>query len=122
MKKILGATIIAFSAIAATPTLAGALDLVLQNTVVLTVSAGGQEIVSKLDYQPDGSIVVDGNSTGSWEEKDGKLCTTLSGGPNGEAQTACSSLEDIAQTNVGDVWKFSPADGVNMQGELVARN
>ena len=50
----------------------------------------------------DGSILVDGKATGSWEERDGKLCTTLAGGPDGAAQTACSSLDDVSATKVGD--------------------
>jgi hypothetical protein len=120
MKNIISATIFSLSVLSATPTLAGALDLILDNTVVLTIDAGGQEIVSKLNYEPDGSILVDGSASGSWQEEDGKLCSTLRGGPNGEAQTACSSLDDIAATKVGDTWSFSPAEGVNMKGELIA--
>jgi len=96
------------------------LDTLLNNSVQLTTEVGGQNIVSKLMYNADGTISGANGSAGTWEVKGSELCTTLTRAQTGEGFTGCSPLAAAEGTKVGDTWAFSPSDAVTISGELVA--
>jgi len=112
-KLVLGAVALMFStglAFAADP-MAG----VIGNTVVGKSAAGVTKYWYKADHTYTAVDAKGAKMSGTWEDKDGKLCL---------AQTSPTPsklcADSMAGKKVGDTWETTASDGTKYSGSIVA--
>ena len=124
MKKVFKSIVVAGLVLGGT-TAAQAADLSILFTNTVEMTATYKEIppmVTKLQYNEDGSVKIisaQGESTGSWAVNGAEMCTTMAS-PQGQQMDMCNPVADMEGASVGDSWEFSPADGLNIKGALIA--
>ncbi len=99
------------------------LGVLFANTVEMTATYKDiPPMTSKYHYNEDGTVKIitsQGESTGSWAVNGAEMCTTMKS-PQGQEQQICNPVADMEGASVGDTWEFSPAEGLNIKGALIA--
>ena len=98
------------------------LSVLFANTVKMDVTLpSGSTMSSTYLYNEDGTVDItagDRTSQGTWEIKGDQMCMTVTG-PQG-AQEICNPVAEMEGAAPGDTWSFSPAEGMTIDGSIVA--